>query len=349
MSEEPEELALRAALARRRPAVLAEGIASDVHRIPDDVRPLAPLALRLAVAIFPWAAVAAVGIALVVGPLSLPPQPSVGTPATSEWDPANPGGGLAEVGPFGIPWVLGLLLIALIEIFSAVQRAWLGRPLFPRPHIPRRGVKRSSVKTQSKRESRIMLVGIFAGILLLNSVEDAWDPLSVGFAGGPGTGLSEVIHYPRSGTDYIYRVKPNEAFTYLVTVRNRGPVVVTLLGLLRDPDATASPPPARSYVSNGLGLLRDPSFISADPSNVVPFHPVELAPDQEVTVVVAWLGGSCANPAGTWHVDTDLEQSSIIARFVYEAVGWRRVGEVYPRFDISVPTTPGCMPPWPFN
>jgi hypothetical protein len=349
MTEEPAELLLRAALARRRPVVVAEGVATDVHRIPDDFRPLAPLAVRLAFAILPWAVVAALGIALALGPMSLPLQPSVGTPAPSEWDPANPGGGLAEVGWFGEPWVLGLLLIALVEIVSAVQRARLGRPLFPRPHIPRRGVKSGSVKRQSTRESRIMLVGMFAGILLLSSVNSTWEPLGVGSASGPGTGLSEVIHYPRSGTDFIYRVKPNEAFTYLVTVRNNGPVAVTLLGLRRDPTANASPPPARDYVSNGLGLLRDPNVVSADPTNVVSFHPVDLAPDQEVTVVVAWLGGSCANPAGTWHVDTDLEQSSILVRFVYEVAGWRRVGTIYPPFDISVPTTPGCLPPGPFN
>jgi hypothetical protein len=180
------------------------------------------------------------------------------------------------------------------------------------------------------------------------------DPLTLGsVAAAPGSVESRDaggVMFDETGggleeaTEYVYRVRPGEAFTSIVAVRNGGRAgPVTILGLPRDPGVTtASLLPGSVSVPTGLGLLRDPDVISDAPGDVVPFHPVTLWPGEEITVVVANVAGPCADPAAIVPDRGSDSRDPDETQFVFETFGWRRVGNVFPPFQITVAGTPGC-------
>lgn len=128
------------------------------------------------------------------------------------------------------------------------------------------------------------------------------------------------------GPRYLYRVQPDERYWWLATIRNDGPLPVTLLGRL---ETGIVPSPI------GLGLLRDPGKLPADPANLRPFEPVILAPWATVTGAMVTEADSCADPAGS----SDWGGYATAHPFVYDVLGWRRVGYVYPHFSV---TETGC-------
>jgi hypothetical protein len=206
------------------------------------------------------------------------------------------------------------------------------------------------------RSGRVILVTISAFVLILPR---HWDPLVVGSTSGAGPELTELRRdgdwrdetrenapgEMRVGPNFVYRVGPGEAFTYIISVRNNGPLTVTLLGRLPPEGPTTTPIySAGDDVPNGLGLLRDPGVISATRTDVVPFHPVQLGPGQEVTLVVADVGGRCADSTAPVLVDPPNVRNPRVLPFVFEVLGWRQVGTVWPQFEVTVPSRPGCGP-----
>lgn len=70
-----------------------------------------------------------------------------------------------------------------------------------------------------------------------------WDPVAQGSVFAPGPGVSETLRngityvnddptdHSFASPRYVYRLEPGKAFTYLVSVRNNGPLPFRLLGL----------------------------------------------------------------------------------------------------------------------
>ncbi|MEW6226079.1 MAG: hypothetical protein AB1627_15755 [Chloroflexota bacterium] len=342
MTEDRAAATLRAALERRRPVAVPRELAERLDRIPIEVRPLLPLPVRATIAGLPWVVVAAAGIALAVGPQFLADVPSgPGGTAAQIWDPANPGGGIADVGPFGLPWVPLLPFVAAYGLYRAVARARSGQSLVPRPRLRWPSWRPEPRRRMTRRES-LGFVGSLAILTLVNSLVTAPHPVSEGAVFGPGPDVSEIrsdgppyidpagLQAPGRGPNYVYRVRPGGTYTYVVSLRNDGPLPITILGM-----------PAGGSAS-GLGLLRDPTDGSAKPANVVAFHPVELSPGAEVALVVAAVAGPCADPTLAdeppvvrW--PTGVE--TVTFAFVYDILGWRTVDHIWAPFAVTVP---GC-------
>jgi hypothetical protein len=189
------------------------------------------------------------------------------------------------------------------------------------------------------RES-LGFVGGLAFIVFVPSLIPAHS-VSEGAVSGPGPDVSEIRsdgppffdldgQAAVRGPNYVYRVRPGDAYTYVVSVRNDGPLPITLLGM-----------PAGGAAS-GLGLLRDPTDTSAEPANVVAFHPVELSPGTEVALVVAAVAGPCADPTLAEEPPVVRWPTGVVAvnfAFVYDIFGWRRVDDIWAPFAVTVP---GC-------
>lgn len=350
MNREPEEVAIQTALARWRPVAVPAELAARLEGIPEEVGPPRPLAIRLAISLAPWALLTAAGLVLAFGPVLLArDQATAGASAPDGWTAAAPGGGFAEVSWFGLPWVPLLIVFAILEAASAVWSAVRKERRAPSP-----------AWTARLRTFPGQLSVSVALIFVLNLVSDS-DPIVYGSVYGPGPEVSETqtgAHWfdekdpsgwgmTLGGPHYVYRVRPGESFSYIISVRNEWPLPIRLLGV--------SPPDERTqaviddgvdFVPTGLGLLSDPAVVSAERGRVVPFHPVVLAPGEEVALVVAATAESCANPAAeadppdppgvTWADNRRVD-------FVYEIAAWRRVGTTTPPFGLTVPVTEGCM------
>jgi hypothetical protein len=135
----------------------------------------------------------------------------------------------------------------------------------------------------------------------------------------------------------VYRVGPGQAFTHIESFRNNSIVPVTVLGRESSPE---------SIGPEGLGILRDPSNLTADPSNVEPFHPVTVWPGQEVALVVVDSGWACADPAAALHsTGSNSPGGRLLPALVYDVMGWRRTGSVHGHFEITIA---GCDAPYTY-
>ena len=302
------------------------------------------------IAVLPWTLVAAAGVVLASSPHLLQQGQSTSGSSTDPWTAADPGGGFAEVGWFGLPWVPSLIILAILRVASIAWRELRNETVMP--------LRDQSPLWLTMRGQVAVLLPL---ILAMNLVSGS-DPIVYGSVNSPGPEVSEI----RTGatwfdekdpsgwgmtldaTHYVYRADPGDAFSYIFSVRNDWPLPITLLGVTppRVKD-DAQIPEGMDFVISGLGLLRDPAVASAEVGRVVPFHPIVLASGQEVALVVASIAGTCADATG--EVDppdppnvTSSDNRSV--EIVYEIAGWRRVGRTYPPFGLSVPTIEGCMP-----
>ena len=369
MSLEPEELAIRLAFEHRDAAGVPAALWERLDRIPDEVEPLRPLPVRLALGLAPWVAVIAAGLVLAFGPRYLAAtQTGTGGPAGSTWSAADPGGGFATIGVFGVPWAPVAIYVAIVGALAAATRV-IGHG-GTRPGGsggPGSAVPRPSMSRGCAASTLVVLMTFLVANLLL--AQGGMGPLAHGdmvvtgsvAASGPevaevmpgGIAPDEVSGLPGATVveRYVYRVGPGEAFAFVVSVKNLSPLPITILGLPADaPDAVPASPANQDYLWNGLGLLRDPTLVSAAPPDVVPFHPVNLASGDEVTLVVAAVGGACADPAGeippTAVTNTDGLSIAPGARgmgIVYDLLGWRVHGSFRPLADVVVPVRPGCV------
>jgi len=354
MSLDPDELAIREAFDRRRPAAVPPELLARVEAVPAEARPLRPMPVRLALGVAPWLAVAAAGLVLAFGPRFAATYSGPGTGAGSpevSWTPANPGGGFANEGVFGLPWVPLLPLLALLVAGWAARRVRAGGPVIPTRHDVWRAL------TWRLRTVRQFLAyaALMLGLLTLVMLVSAGDPIVMGSFVAPGPELSELRddgawrdesqppgdEQRTDGQHYVFARRPGESFSTLVSIRNAWPVPITILGLLRqDGVTTAGLLEGSDAIQTGLGLLQDPHRIVSEPGNVVQFRAITLGPGEETGLVIGYSAGSCADPTADPATNMGPVDSSIT--LVYDLFGWRRTGEAWPPFELTVPAVAGC-------
>ena len=258
------------------------------------------------------------------------------------------------MGPFGISPVPLLAVLLVGSLAWAIARARRGEDL--RPRFSMSSLRRAVTWKPRTVRGWIPVWGfylVFFGVLTGTIV---FDPIRYGSVYGPGPEVDEVTaggHWydeaagdivPRpAAPEYVFRVSPGDAFSVILSVRNVWPIPITVLGLVQSPgQATPETLQGNDAAWNGLGLLRDPAVVSALPQDVVPFHPVNLLPGQEVTLVLAYVAGECADPTAGLPVELPYSYNPGIS-LVYDVFGWRAVGRTYPPFDQAIPVREGCM------
>ena len=257
-----------------------------------------------------------------------------------------------------MPWLLIGIYAALVILVATMVRT-------REPKVASERIAGADDVAPSRRPStapRVAARLLWAATLLplvgVALVRD-WDPLWAGDAIAPGPDVAEVradgtwqsdsIEHASSfswtagepcltecpGPRWIFRVGPGETYSYVLTIWNHGSIPITLLG---------RPMLAGAPASGGLALLRDPQRVSADPSNLVPFHPVNIQAGEMLSV--AWLGvaPACADPTALVKPLTPGGGWSTGHPFIYEVLGWRRDGIIWSHFST---TLAGCDEPDP--
>ena len=253
--------------------------------------------------------------------------------------------GLADVGFFGLPIVpLAVIAALLIAAVGAVDV------------LNRRRLRAPGRSTASRRAVRVAWAVWFTALIVLVLASTSFELIKPGSIAGPGLGVAEVRSdgltregssttwtESRDSPHYVVRVSPGEPFTVLASLRNTGPLPIRLLGWRKPELSFGSGSRARldDYVV-GLAFPRDPTAPSAAPEGVVPFHPVDIAPGAELAVVIVGLGGECADPDAAVPAQDPNHQIFRAFPFVFEVLGWHRVGELWPPFELSVASRPGC-------
>ncbi|GEM_PF-5429668 len=116
---------------------------------------------------------------------------------------------------------------------------------------------------------------------------NAWGPV-LGFATEappPADGTSS----DRQATVYL-TAAPGKPFVYFFVVHNIGPIPVDLDGIVERPDAASVLAPRWT----ALALGTDPNAFGQPVEQLVPFHPVALAPGDYVTLYVVGKVSACA-------------------------------------------------------
>jgi hypothetical protein len=257
------------------------------------------------------------------------------------------GTGTAEVGIFVVPWVPLVLWAALIGGIALALRVRRGAGTPTARGMVAALRRRATWFGPVRMPARLLLFALWWVPVVSTLLLGRWDPLSAAEPFAPGPSVAEVradgqwqddsIEHAMSwswspgepcltecsGPRYIFRLNPGERFAVVVTVRNDGPLPITLLG--RESFDGAS----RSF---GLALLRNPD-LPADAPNLLPFQPVELPPGGSVSVAMIKTAESCAKA----QADVDRGDTGATGYpFVYELLGWRRVGYVWPHFAVTV-------------
>jgi hypothetical protein len=139
--------------------------------------------------------------------------------------------------------------------------------------------------------------------------------------------------------DY-YPVATGQPFTLSMTVRNPGPLPMTILGLGGTFDK-----PGPGFVSGleviGLGTRSD-DLLSGSPTDAEEFQPVRLDEDHEVQLLVVGRGGTCAaGPLGAVESVATLTHLPI----AYSVLGVSRIVEIGLPSVVAVPTrVASCEP-----
>lgn len=357
MSLDRDELALRAALDRRRPMSLPPELLRRLEGITTEVPQLRPLPVRIAIGVAPWLAIAAAAVVVAVAPLLAAPHLSAGD-AQFVWTAANPGDSFADVGIFGFPWVVLVVVLALVGAVATGWNVLHGRRAFDWLRLRRRKGERAR-----PRDLLVTCGAVFAMFWVFQAFSAAaghgspWqDGVSYGSRNAPGPEVSEVrpggawmdemVDETYADTSavpfWVYRLMPGDPFTVIASARNATALPMTILGLPRRDNTP------RAFGWTGLGLLRDPATMSTAPGDVQAFTPVTLAPGEEVTLVLAGVAGRCADPAAVVPPSTTSDSSGTTVTMgpgftlVYEVFGWRMTGTAFPPFHLVVPTTAGC-------
>ena len=243
-------------------------------------------------------------------------------------------GGVVSLGIYGIPWIPFLAWVMIVGGIATVHHLRGGGTIGGPSTWARWLRPQFSLRYRSSAKARIVWLLVLSVPILSVTLARDWDPLSSSEPFGPGPSVAEVRNdgvwqedwieqassfqvYPGPcvidcpGPRYVYRVHPGDSYASTVTIRNDGPVPITLLGRAG----------SGGRVTYGLALLRDPSNLSADAGNLRPFEPVSLGPGGTITVATVHQAPPCANPAAD--VSTG-GRHAIAYPFVYELLGWRR-------------------------
>lgn len=181
------------------------------------------------------------------------------------------------------------------------------------------------------------LVALVAIALVIANEEPIRGERSVaglGFDHRESTGIQATTHF-----DY-YPVGKGEPFTFAITIRNPGPLPMTILGL---PSVFTEPGPG--YVPGleivGLGTRTGP-VIRGGPEGAQEFQPVLLGAGEEVQLVVVGRGGPCA--AGSMAAMESIATATHLP-IAYSVLGATRVVDIGLPAIITVPTVAeSCVP-----
>jgi hypothetical protein len=257
------------------------------------------------------------------------------------------GVGLAQDGLFAVPWIPLLLWSSVLGVAALWLRRRGRRASAGGPAENGDPPQEPWWRRRLSPPARLLLLVAWIVPLIGWQLTKSWDPLSAAaVAPGPavtetrsdGTWQDDSIENAMSwswsagrpclsecrGPRYVYRLKPGEPYSLDVTIRNDAPFPVTLLGR-RNPESEP--------YGWGLAWSSDPATSSADPTTLEPFRPIELAPRGTTLVTMVMLAPECANP------DADVEvpdKGAYGYPFVYEVLGWRRVGYVWPHAAMTV-------------
>jgi hypothetical protein len=184
------------------------------------------------------------------------------------------------------------------------------------------------------------------------------DPISPGAISAPGPGIQSriggvlnVLDEPSLGEGdeggplYLARVEPGDEFQVLTSIRNTGPLPITLLGPKRFNVAPTSPGVTEILSALWIAPTAENSVFPAA-TELVPFAPMDLGPGEQVSIVLTFTGGVCADPDGQtkppWNPNQLSYRTGPGFSFVYEVALWRKVGILWPQFDLDVATKRGC-------
>ncbi len=360
------EDALRSAYAAQAASPTDE-LRQRVATVPGSVRPDRPAWRR---PWFPVAAAAAAVVAVVFGQwLRLRSAASTtpgGVAVPPAYDPAHPSSGL--VTPTGITfnaigddasrvatWISAIIVIALL--LAVIRPLFRGRP----ESADDRGQKRPAGRRRVAVTLALMLLLAFVATAARNV---APVPLRPGSVSASGLGASEarsdgidpnIVRTLSGNVDVgvsscpsvrmfcgprsVYAVAPGQPLTYVMSVRNSWPVGIRLLGRWRESTARTDATEPNGSTPTGLSLLRDPDYVDARPESTKPFFPVNLAPGEEVTLVVTEVARDCADPAKAVPARSDSGDFTIpTVQFVYEAFGIEGIATVSLSPEVTVPS-----------
>ena len=175
----------------------------------------------------------------------------------------------------------------------------------------------------------LVVVGVLAFMFIV-AVEQpepgSASATGLGFEKRETTGPQGIFDF-----DY-YPVATGQPFTLSMTVRNPGPLPMTILGLGGMFDK-----PGPGFVSGleviGLGTRRD-DLLSGSPSGAEEFQPVRLDEDEEVQLLVVGRGGTCA--AGPL-VAVESVATVTHLPIAYSVLGVSRIAEVALPSVVAVP------------
>jgi hypothetical protein len=355
----PAQASLRSFYEDRAAGPPSSDLMNRLDRIPDEVAPDGPAWMH------PWVGIAATVAVVVAGlavfnsirrvPISTPPAAQPGT----LFDPVRPGGGLVALSGVTFEGV-DRLVLALTGATVLALVLWVLRTALIR-YIVRPDAPRKPRPARTLRQAAAWWLQYVIGYLVATTLLSAFSgpAIQAGTVTGSGVGFTErrsdggnyVQLYDetylsaKGGPRDLYRIGPGEPLTFVVSVQNRWPIPITILGRWQDStaptDASTATDASRpgGATPTGLGLLRDPSRPDGAVDNTRPFEPVSIAPGKQVAIVVTEVGSSCADPT----VDVPLRTGSLVQvyprlEFVFEAFGVEGLGSINLSPEVTVPS-----------
>jgi hypothetical protein len=153
-------------------------------------------------------------------------------------------------------------------------------------------IERSPPRRRRGRSAAVVLAIVLAIVLAVTGyVAVTFDPLRTGSVSGTDpSGLLATIEDHDGGVLHLYKYAPGVSFLTLASIRNDGPIAITLLGLEAAP---ANAPDNALIWPDTLLLLPDgPGTVGPDES--VPFAAVAIEPGRDRAVWIRWrVGTSC--------------------------------------------------------
>ena len=264
-------------------------------------------------------------VALSFRPAALPANTGgVGaTPAT--FDPTREGPGVVTgIVPTLIfaegllAFIFGLLSYRAVSSFRRHRRPWLSLV--------------TAVGTASAAIALIWLPsaqGVGAGGF------NAWGPV-LGFAaeGPPVDGGNASV---RQDTVYL-SAGPGQPFVYFFLVHNTGSIPVELDGIVEEPDAASVIAPRWT----ALALGTDPNAFGQPVEQLIPFHPVALAPGEYVILYVVGKVSACATGHTPDRADLSYAIRGPDVELVYSVLGLSASSHYSMPTRVAEPLVDGC-------
>ena len=317
------ELRLRSALARERPPDgPSEALRARIAAIPE----IGPVASRLGRWRWMRASLAAsltvLGLALVSVAIwlrggargSLVPAPGAGgNPTPMAFDPAISGPGIQYDAPIALAVVTGG--VALVSGVFAL---------------------RALIRWRGARRWRDVIVGATLAAIAAGSIGLGLAPgftWANSFASGIGFTMVEPLPGSVGGVPVLYEtVGPNEPVAVVFDIRNPGPLPLTLLGVVEDPNAVAT----RRWTAVWLG--RHSNVIGFTDDTTI-FQPTTVQPGDSVVVYLVGKSGPCAYGPGYASAQDvgGYTNRGRQLRLAYSLLGLPTSAEITPPMEIVEP------------